>query len=43
MVTDAPVDPRQRRQARRLALWLGVLVVAIYATFIIYSIMRASH
>ena len=43
MTTEAPVDPRQRRQVRRTALLLGLLVLVIYTSFIVYSILRASH
>jgi hypothetical protein len=43
MTTGAPVDPRQRRQVRRTALLLGLLALAIYASFIVFSILRASH
>jgi hypothetical protein len=43
MMTEPSVDSRQRRQARRLALLLGLLVVAIYAAFIFFSIARAPH
>jgi hypothetical protein len=43
MTTDAHVDPHQRRHVRRTALLLGLLVLAIYAGFIVYSILRASH
>ena len=43
MTTDVNVDPRQRRQVRRTALLLALLALGIYTTFIVYSILRASH
>jgi hypothetical protein len=43
MTTDVNVDLRQRRQVRRTALLLALLALGIYTTFIVYSILRASH
>jgi hypothetical protein len=37
------MEPDQRRQVRRTALVLAVLALAIYASFILYSMWRASH
>ena len=36
------VDERQRRQARRTALLLGAVAVAIYAFYLLYAI-RHGH
>jgi hypothetical protein len=42
-LTATPMDPDQRRHVRRTAVILGVLALAIYVGFILYSILRASH
>ncbi len=32
------VDPRQRRQARRLALLLGAVAVVIYVSYLMFAL-----
>ena len=32
------VDPRQRRQARRLALLLGAVAIAIYVSYLMFAL-----
>lgn len=36
------VDPRQRRQARRLALLLGAVAIAIYVSYLVFA-LRHGH
>jgi hypothetical protein len=31
-------DPRQRRQARRLALLLGAVAIAIYVSYLLFAL-----
>jgi hypothetical protein len=35
------IDPEQRRRVRRSALLLGLLVLTLYAAFIVQSVLRA--
>jgi hypothetical protein len=32
------IDPRQRRQARRLALLLGAVAIAIYVSYVMFAL-----
>ena len=32
------IDPRQRRQARRLALLLGAIAIAIYVSYVMFAL-----
>jgi hypothetical protein len=32
------VDPRQRRQARRLALLLGAVAIVIYVSYVLFAL-----
>jgi len=32
------IDPRQRRQARRLALLLGAVAIAIYVSYVLFAL-----
>ena len=36
------VDPQQRRQARRLALLLGAVAIAIYVSYLLFA-LRHGH
>jgi uncharacterized membrane protein (DUF485 family) len=41
---DANLDPvASRRKARRLALVLGLVALALYVGFILMSVLQASH
>jgi hypothetical protein len=35
------IDREQRRRVRRSALLLGLLVLAVYAAFIVHAVLRA--
>jgi hypothetical protein len=37
------MDPRQRRQARRTALVLALVALALYAGFIAYAVLQHTH
>jgi len=43
--SNAPVsvDPQQRRQIRRTALLLGLVALALYVSFIVYSVLHGLH
>jgi hypothetical protein len=42
MSTQAKVqmDPAQRRRVRRSALLLGLIVLAVYAAFVVHAVLR---
>jgi hypothetical protein len=37
------IDPEQRRRVRRSALLLGLVVLAVYISFIVHAVLRAQR